>query len=433
MKLIELPKSPYWGANIHVGYYPDGTKRYSPKSSKVRRDPSLTNEHGGREDKIQALKVLTALQDIANQAMEVRKERESLSVAEYDEMLSQLLRSVGIKRAASGPSWDKFAAAVLDRHCRDLAPSSARSYLAKKSGFDKWLEKHDRLSRESSLADFRLPDIQAFYDWWISEGGQTTTANGALQGISLVFEQAVIEDLIPKNPCIGVKRRDNVMVPRQPFTLADLSAISRALMEHSDAIEHAEEWGRAIRFAIFTGARESDCVSLRWADFSDDFRTVRFIPQKKERLHRLRKVDASVSLMLPEFVAAEFRAAREGSASEWVTPSLRTITAGKRGLGPRFREILDFAGVVYVTQAPKGNKGIAQCSHSFHSFRHTIKTQMRAAGVSTETSNYVTGHDDAKVAARYVHEKSETIFRECAPVFADFEAALREPAAVRFR
>lgn len=423
MKLIELPKSPYWGANLHVGFYPDGKKRYSPRSSKVVRDPSRVNERGQREDKAEALAILTALQNVANQAM--ASQSEVVARKDFEEMVAGVLRAVGKRVVSEAPSWDAFSREVLERHCRDLAPATARSYWSKKSGFDEWLGKHDRLSPASSLADFRLSDIQEFYDYWIAEGGNSTTINGVIQGISLVFEQAVIADFIGKNPCVGVKRRDNVMIPRQPFTLADLSAISRALIEHSDAIEHAAEWALAIRFAIFTGAREGDCVDLRWSDFSDDFRAVRFVPSKKERLHRLGKVDAAVSLILPEFVAAEFRAAFAGSSSEFVCPALRAINPGKRGLGPRFREILDLAAVRYEIREPKGKKGIAQCSHSFHSFRHTLKTQLRAAGVGSETSNYVTGHDDEKVARRYVHEQASTIFRECAPVFAEFEAAMR--------
>jgi integrase len=425
MKLIEMKDSPYWGGNIHVGYYPDGRKRYACRSSKVRRDPTAINDHGGREDRIQAMKVLTAMQDIANRAMEIRRERETVSVKERGEMLDQLLRACGLSVLPPAPPWDAFASEVIDRHTRDLALASRRSYWAKKSGFDKWLEKHDRLSPQSSLAEFRLADIQAFYDDWIAQGGQTTTANGALQGVSLVFEQAVIADFIAKNPCVGVKRRDNVQIPKQPFTLGDISALCRALVDHSQQIEHCDEWSLAIRFAIFTGAREGDCVSLRWSDFSDDCRSVRFVPSKKDRLHRLGKVDAAVSLMLPGFVAAEFCAARSRSASEFVTPSLREIRPGKRGLGGRFREIMDLAGIRYEIRAPKGDKGISQYSHGYHSFRHTVKTELRAGGVSSATSDLLTGHDDPKVAARYVHERAETVYRECEPVFAKFEQAMR--------
>ncbi|HRQ89375.1 MAG TPA: hypothetical protein PLA50_11290, partial [Bacteroidia bacterium] len=165
-------------------------------------------------------------------------------------------------------------------------------------------------------------------------------------------------------------------------------------------------------------------MKLQWSDFSDGFRLVRFLPKKKERLHRLGKVDSTVSMILPEFLAQEFQAARESSESNLVTPSLIGITAGKNGLGPRFREILDFSSIEYEIRPPKGNKGISQCSHGFHSFRHTLKTELRAGGVSAETSNYVTGHDDEKVARRYVHEKAETIYRECEPVFEAFAAAI---------
>lgn len=422
MKLIELPKSPYWGANLHVGFYPDGKKRYSPRSSKVVRDPSRVNERGQREDKAEALAILTALQNVANQAM--ASESEVIVRKDFEEMVAGVLRAVGKRVVSAAPSWDAFSREVLDRHCRDLSPATARSYWSKKSGFDAWLGKHDRISTASSLADFRLADIQAFYDSWIEDGGQSTTANGVLQGISLVFEQAVIADFIGKNPCVGVRKRDSIQVPRQPFTLGDITAISRALVEHSDAIEHCEEWALSVKFAIFTGARESDCVNLRWEDFTDDFRSVRFVPRKKDRLHRLGKIDASVSLMLPEFVAAEFRAAKARSSSEFVCPSLREIGSGKRGLGPRFREIMDLAGVKYQIRPAKGKKGVAQCSHTYHSFRHGLKTELRAAGVSFETSNAITGHRDDKVAARYIHERAETVFKECAPVFELFREAL---------
>lgn len=430
MKLIELPKSPYWGGNIHVGYYPDGTKRYSPKSSKVRRDPSAINEHGGREDRIRAMKVLTTMQDIANQGMEIRKERSVVMSQEYEEMLTQLLRSVGLTRSVDAPAWVTFSDEVLDRHCRDLSAATVRSYKSKKSVFDKWLAsaysgKKSKLAPQSKISEFRLDDVQEFYDWRLTEGGQSATANAAIKCLSMIFARAIVADHITKNPCAGVSKRFGVSKSKQPFTVGDFSKITGALVEHREEIEFAEEWSLAIRFAIFTGARLSDCVSLRWSDFSEDFRRVNFLPKKKERLHSLGKVDATVTMILPEFLATVFSRARDASASEWVTPALRVIPAGKWGHGARFRQILDLAGVEYSVLPSKGSRGNAQCSHGFHSFRHSLKTELRAAGVSAESSNFLTGHDDAKVAARYVTEKVEVVFRECSGVFAEFEAAIR--------
>lgn len=424
MKLIQHPRSPFWCANLHVGWSEDGKKKYALTSSKVRIDPSNVSETGTRLDRLRATEVLTALQNTANEAMKRSREQALVTRREFEGMVESVLRACGLSVAPPAPSWGAFSSEVLRRHCRDLSPATTRSYWAKKAGFDGWLEKHERLSVNSLVTDFHLSDIQGFYDSWIEEGGQSTTANGMLQGVALVFQEAVVAGHIRVNPCDGVKRRDNVQIPRQPFTLADITAISRALVEHAQEIEHSNEWALAIKFAIFTGAREGDCVNLRWSDFSENFRRVRFVPRKKERLHALGKVDASVNLLLPEFVAAEFSRAFDSFGGEWVCPNLRGITAGRHGLGARFRAIMDLAGIAYTIRAPKGDKGISQASHSFHSFRHALKTQFRAMGVSMETSNYVTGHDDEKVARRYVHEQAEVIYRECQPVFAEFQKAI---------
>jgi integrase len=426
MKLIELPKSPYWGANVHVGFYPDGKKRYSPRSSKVVRDPSRVGPGGVREDKVEAMALLTALQTVANQAMQMETDR--VSRQDFEEMVAGVLRAVGKKLTPTAPSWESFSSDVLSRHCQDLSPATVRSYWSKKAGFDGWLGlsgRKSQLTAESRLSEFRLDDIQEFYDWRLSEGGGASTANAAVKCLSMIFARAIVSDHIAKNPCAGVSKRFVKAKSKKPFTVSDFSLITGALVDHRDRIEFADEWSLAIRFAIFTGAREGDCVGLRWSDFSDDFRLVTFVPNKKSRLHDLGKTDATVSLMLPEFVASMFRAAREASTSEFVTPALRAIIPGKNGLGARFRAIMDLAGVKYETIAAKGPKSIAQCSHGFHSFRHSLKTELRAAGVSAESSNFLTGHSDEKVAAKYVTEKVETIFRECSGVFAEFEAALK--------
>jgi len=176
MKLIELPKSPYWGINIHVGYHADGKRKYSPKSTKVRRDPSRLDEKNRRMDILEAEKIATALQQIAYEAME--ENGDEIARERAQEWVESLLRVMGKRIKSSAPSWNSFATETLTRHCRDLAPKSVRSYWSKKSTFDKWLEKHPRLSINSSLADFKLSDIQQFYDDWMEAGGQSTTANG---------------------------------------------------------------------------------------------------------------------------------------------------------------------------------------------------------------------------------------------------------------
>lgn len=415
MKLLELPKSPYWGGNIHIGFRSDGTRRYSPRSSKVLRDPTRIGPNGERLDKEEARRVLNALQAIADEAM--TQESDIVSKKRAEDMLESLLRAMGKTIQSRGPSWSDFAAETIDRHCIDLAPASARSYRSKLSGFNKWLAQHGKLSPDSRLSDFTVPDMQAFYDWWISEGGATTTANNALKIVGMVFDAGVVAEYVTRNPCRGVRRRDNISESKEPFTLSDLAKICRVLIDHPEEIEFADEWMLAIQFSIYTGARQSDCVKRSWRDFSDDCTIVRFVPQKKQRLHRIGKKDMTVTLHLPEHLAATLKAARGVSQDEAMTPNLAPISAGKTGLGARFQRILDLAGVEYTVKEAAGAKGAAQRSHTFHSFRHTLKTELREGGVSDASNHFVTGHDDAKVGERYIHEKSESVFRECRPVF----------------
>lgn len=430
MKLIELPKSPYWGANVHVGFYPDGKKRYSPRSSKVVRDPSRTGPGGVREDKVEAMAILTALQNVANQAMAMETDR--VSRQDYEEMVAGVLRAVGKKLTPTAPSWESFSSDVLTRHCQDLSPATVRSYWSKKAGFDEWLGLAGRkssLTVASRLSEFRVDDIQEFYDWRLSEGGGASTANAAVKCLSMIFSRAIVSDHIAKNPCSGVSKRFVKAKGKRPFTVADFSRITGALVDHRDRIEFADEWSLAVRFAIFTGSRQGDCVNLKWSDFSDDFRVVSFIQKKKENRHNLGRMDGRINLMLPDFVAAMFRKASESSSSEFVTPSLRVINPGKTGLGARFREILDLAGVHYTITPKKGPKGAAQPSHGFHSFRHSLATELRSAGVSAASSDFLTGHTDRKVAEKYVVEKASTILRECLPVFEQFQAAIENQAS----
>ncbi len=426
MNLIELPKSPYWGVNVHVGYYPDGKRRYSPRSTKVRRDPGRVDGNGQRLDKLEAMRVATALQQIANEAM--ADESAVVERERVQEMVESLLRVMGKTLRSRAPSWAVFAKEVIDRHGGDVSLASASGYKSNKRTFDKWLEGHEKLSPSSSLGDITPTDMQAFYDSLIEDGRRPTTATKIIKSISFVFSAAVAAEHIDRNPCAGVKRRRSKSKTKQPFSVSDLAKIVKAVEENRDKIEFADEWGLAIKFAIFTGARLSDCIKLRAGDFSDGFRRVRFVPKKKERLHNLGEVDASVSMILPEFLAPEFARAAESDSGHLtpnlLTPNLLALRPGKNGHGSRFRAILDLAGIEYETIPPKDGKGITWRSRGFHSFRSTLKTELRAGGVSMETSNYVTGHDDEKVAMRYVHEKAETIFRECSPVFEEFRTAI---------
>lgn len=48
--------------------------------------------------------------------------------------------------------------------------------------------------------------------------------------------------------------------------------------------------------------------------------------------------------------------------------------------------------------------GIEDGKKVFHSFRHTLKTELIRTGCTKELSDLITGHEDQSVAAVYVHD-----------------------------
>lgn len=88
LTLVQSPKSPYWLSNIHVGYRPDGNRRYSPRSTRVRVIPPPGSPHSAADHKRFAMTVAEALQRIADAAMSYASE--GVSRGSFDKWANQL-------------------------------------------------------------------------------------------------------------------------------------------------------------------------------------------------------------------------------------------------------------------------------------------------------------------------------------------------------
>ncbi|HLV01466.1 MAG TPA: tyrosine-type recombinase/integrase [Acidobacteriota bacterium] len=423
MKLIELPKSPYWGAYIHVGYKPNGHKRFRMASSKVRRDESAIDPFTGRRmDKDRAVKVLTAMQMAALEAIEVKRAGNKVLRADFERMLETILAAVGVEVEDDGPTWSEFVAQWYERQSKDLSDSSKDVYKQVIGLFESWIDQNERLKKSSPLNAFRPSDLQAWYDWQLEGGRVPSTANRNMTVLSSIFEAAFNLEYCKRNPCKGVSRKEAVKISKVPFTTGEIGRMVAVCRRGQ--VDHAEEWLLSILFASVTGARLSDCVSLRWENFSDDFRRVTFVPKKKRRQFEQGKEGVAISVCLPSFVADAFRAAFS-IGNEYATPELLRLYAEGR-ISAEFHKVMDAAGIMVTVKRAGNGVGQSVLSHGFHSFRGTLKTELRADGVPLETSNYVTGHDDEKVARKYVSEKAETIYRECERTFNRIEDAISQ-------
>jgi len=156
-------------------------------------------------------------------------------------------------------------------------------------------------------------------------------------------------------------------------------------------LEAAEEvgsgWHLACLIARHTGLRYSSVARLKWAEIDLDNGLIRHQPPKTVRY--------DIAVMLPlttTLNAAIQKAWQERAESEFVLPVHAAVYPNVRqGKGPGpYSTILEKAG-------------LADQGYTFHSWRHTFRTRLSEAKVSTELAKKLGGWTVDKTAERYDH------------------------------
>jgi len=154
------------------------------------------------------------------------------------------------------------------------------------------------------------------------------------------------------------------------------------------------EWKSTILFGYFTGARLSDCASMKWSNVNFSKGVIDYIESK----HKKR-------VIMP--IVAEFDEYLQGIASTdstnpFITPSLASKeTRGKSGLSESFKRIMVEAGVDPQTEKGQGKRNFSKLS--FHSLRHTTNTLLANNGVNQETRMALIGQTTKAVNSDYTH------------------------------
>jgi integrase len=157
------------------------------------------------------------------------------------------------------------------------------------------------------------------------------------------------------------------------------------------------EWKTLILLGYFTGARLSDCASMRWEDVNFDQCVIDYIPQKTRRKNKHVVVPIHQTLLAHlENLASTDR------PETFLCPSLAgKATGGKNGLSETFRRLMVRA---CIDRQPSSRNGIRRFAKlSFHSLRHSFNSAMANAGVDQETRMRLSGHSSIAVNGDYTH------------------------------
>ena len=192
----------------------------------------------------------------------------------------------------------------------------------------------DFLKSLGERADFPLnaigaPDVTTYRDKLMRKGLSAASVVNLLKVLSVAFDAAHREGIIPVNPAKAVKRpSDGDKGEREAFTMEQLQALLRA----------AEgDWRGCILFGFHTGLRLKDITNLKWENIDLVERTYSVRTAKTKRVHK-----AGLHSDVEGWLGSRIR----GSPQAFVFPDL----AGKRGggesgLSKQFKRLMERAGV----------------------------------------------------------------------------------------
>lgn len=258
------------------------------------------------------------------------------------------------------------------------------------------------LGKRADLPLFQITEADIRF-WRDKESKRvsTSTTNHGLKVLRMLFGDAKKRNLISENPAerIPVLKRDT-RTPRRPFTMAELDV----LLKHIDG-----EWRSLVIFGLYTGQRLGDLARMSWAELDVEAMEIRLTTRKTGRHQKI-----PICKPLMSHIESLSRPVVASSPLHPESFDLITRQGKPSTLSRQFHDLMSKAGL--VTKRPhrkqekedKSRRRIAS-DLTFHSFRHTLTSMLKNAGVSASIAEEIVGHDSAEMNRIYTHLEDKTL------------------------
>jgi integrase len=228
--------------------------------------------------------------------------------------------------------------------------------------------------RDRRLDAITTHDVQQFHAR-MREGRSPTTANHHLVLLKAMLNCAVKWEMIPRNPCTGVKKFQEP-TGRDRYLGRDEVKRFLEVLDGCDNVPVAS----GLRLLLFTGLRSREVFELPWADVDPETKSIllrRTKSGKSRRVYLSSAAWAEVELMRPLRI----------DNHPYVFPGLRP---GTPVMQPHrcFRGILKDAGIA---------------DFRIHDLRHTFASHMVQSGASLFEVQKSLGHSSSQMTQRYAH------------------------------
>lgn len=365
--LRRVPGSRYW-----IACYTDATGKQRQRSTKeTDRKKAMSRAH-----------------EYEAAYRRVKSEEQARRVISdiYEEIHGTPLTSTTIR---------KYLGQWIKRKEAEVSPSSHRRYERVIEQFLKYLG----TNADRQINFVTVSEITEFRDSMLEKSSVSTT-NLTLKVLRTVFQDAVRESLIEKNPAslVPTLRAKTEGVKRRAFTLEELKTV----------INHApSEWEGMILTGLYTGQRLGDIARLCWNNIDLPRGEIRFIAQKTGRAMILPIAEPLMEWLMENASKDDPDAAVFPGAYEIVTEQGHVAT-----LSNQFNRILSAAGLIEKrSNASKGKGRTAKremSQLSFHCLRHTATSLLKNAGVSEAVAMDIIGHNSKLISLNYTHIEEKT-------------------------
>ncbi|MFK0299976.1 DUF6538 domain-containing protein [Brevundimonas sp. NPDC090276] len=242
------------------------------------------------------------------------------------------------------------------------------------------------------------------------DGGERiapTTVNTYLQNLAAVFNWAVGEDLLDRNPAQGMALSASPNVKRRGFTTEELQRLFQALAPLALGDQPWRFWIPAL--ALYSGARAGELAALRRADLVmiDGVQCMRFTEfDETGRRVEGRKLKTAASERTVPIHSAVLEAgmmAYVASLPDDAVLAFPSLPPGPDGKASHY--LSKWFGEF------RQDVGVGDPATPFHSFRHGFRDACRDAAIPGEVADMLGGWTTQGVATRYGDKSRVSLLR----------------------
>lgn len=261
---------------------------------------------------------------------------------------------------------EKISLSYLFKYYLEYAQTK-KSYKADKS---RMVLIQEYFKKKKYITDIKPEDIEKFKQFLLKRDITKTTVNRYLEVLSKMFNMAIDNDWITKNPI-----KKNTKFPVKNYQVRYLKED-----EEKRIFEACPDYFKPILIvALNTGLRKGNIQTLKWSNILLDFRLLELTDNKGNKHIKMYINDTLYELF----------------------SNLPKVDEEYVFINPRSHRIYSNECFRDTWNAIREKAGVGD--FRFHDFRHTVGTRMAERGVPVPVIKDVLAHSDIRTTMRYVH------------------------------